>query len=542
MRAGPPPVLNEQMEFDLKSFEIAKTSIKTLPIPELLLKGDRRTVAFFRSLRALHPQAFLFETADVTTRRSKRVVIGLRPEKTLKRRFDVESQIDVTDLIVDGCVISSHPSFFEMLSKFTSEIKARAAQHKLNTPFANGGIFGSIGYESVQEIETTVHAHSDSSSNLISAEVMLVSDLIVIEFNKNEIHAIGFAAQEALLTAIATMIKPARLQAVANEKPAELPPSRLLASMGKIQFSKKVKTLKEHLRAGDIFQAVLSEKFEIETKASAVEIFEALADLNPSAYRFFFQLSEREFAGTSPESLVRVSSDVATTHPIAGTKPRGKDASEDARNAKSLRASRKEGAEHLMLVDLARNDLGRVALPGTVQVTKYRELHRYATVMHLVSEVSARLPAGSDPIAIFRACFPAGTLTGAPKIRAMQLLSELEISRRGSYGGAVIAFDPLTNELESCIAIRCFEKAAYQVSIQAGAGIVADSKANEEYAEISHKLRALRQAIMKAENQIGLHSEKWQSQENAKSATSATSSVSLPNESSVAVHSLGAVR
>ena len=262
-----------------------------------------------------------------------------------------------------------------------------------------------------------------------------------------------------------------------------------------------METLKEHIRAGDIFQAVLAEKFEIQTKVSSIEIFDRLTWINPAAYNFFFKFTESEFAGTSPESLVCVQNNIATTHPIAGTKPRGQDTATDERNSRSLIASRKEAAEHLMLVDLARNDLGRVALPGTVRVTKYRELHRFATVMHLVSEVQAELPAGSDPMMVFRSCFPAGTLTGAPKIRAMQLLSGLENSRRGFYGGAVIALDPVTNSLESCIAIRCFEKNADHVTIRAGAGIVADSQPKMEYAEISHKLKALRLAIHAAEVQ-----------------------------------------
>lgn len=382
----------------------------------------------------------------------------------------------------------------------------------------------------------------------MSAEVMLVSDLIVMEFDKNQIHAIGAAAQEVVRRVIATEAGPGRLTAVDTKKPTEVSPARMVASMGKLQFLQKVKILKEHLRAGDIFQAVLSEKFDLKTKANAIDIFEALAELNPAAYRFFFQLSDREFAGTSPESLVKVSMDTATTHPIAGTKPRGKDAHEDARNAKSLRASRKEGAEHLMLVDLARNDLGRVALPGTVRVTKYRELHRYATVMHLVSEVTARLPDSFDPIAAFRACFPAGTLTGAPKIRAMQILSQLETSRRGAYGGAVIALDPITNDLESCIAIRCFEKTENQVSLRAGAGIVVDSNADEEYAEISHKLQALRQAIAKAENQIGLDSGKSRSQADAavgiaiEFASPRAGSNASAAQVAVAVKPFGAVR
>jgi anthranilate synthase component 1 len=257
--------------------------------------------------------------------------------------------------------------------------------------------------------------------------------------------------------------------------------------------------LQESIRAGDIFQAVLAERFECETEASAIDIFAQLYRINSAAYSFFFPFSQGEFMGASPEALLKVCQGRALTHPIAGTKPRGKTAIEDRALAKSLRASRKESAEHLMLVDLARNDLGRVAKPGSVRVNFYRSLQKLANVMHLVSEVEAELEPRQTPLRALASCFPAGTLSGAPKIRAMQLLAGLEREGRGLYGGAAIALDPLASRLESCIAIRCIEKRGRLAILRAGAGIVADSKARSEYDEISHKLLSARQALAAAE-------------------------------------------
>lgn len=268
------------------------------------------------------------------------------------------------------------------------------------------------------------------------------------------------------------------------------------ASFGVERFCAGVRKLKCHIRAGDIFQAVLSERFEFDLPVPPLEVFSALCKEGPSPYRFYIENGARVLLGASPEMLIRTDGHEAETHPIAGTRPRGESKRQDRTFARQLRSSVKENAEHLMLVDLARNDLGRVAKIGSVRVTMFREVHRFSHVQHLVSKVQASLRDGTTSLEAVGACFPAGTLSGAPKIRALELLSEIELLPRGFYGGAVISMG-FIDGLDSCIAIRCLELVGQRAILRAGAGIVADSRPAAEYAEVHHKLGSLLRAIEK---------------------------------------------
>jgi len=259
--------------------------------------------------------------------------------------------------------------------------------------------------------------------------------------------------------------------------------------------------LKDHIRQGDIFQAVLSDRFFVRTQASAEQIFAELREISPAPYSFFLPLGDCVYGGASPEMLIQVEGNQVRTRPIAGTRPRGRTLAEDQKQIRNLQRSSKEAAEHLMLVDLARNDLGRVAAPGTVQVRSYRKLQRLSNVTHLVSDVEATLAPEKSALQALCAAFPAGTLSGAPKIRAMEIIAELEPQQREFYGGAVVLFDG-QGGLESCIAIRSFQFHQGQVVLQAGAGVVADSTSEREYAEIHHKMRPLTQAIAAAERAL----------------------------------------
>jgi anthranilate synthase component 1 len=255
-----------------------------------------------------------------------------------------------------------------------------------------------------------------------------------------------------------------------------------------------VRQLKENIRAGDIFQAVLSDKLSVPFGGDPLELFEELTRLSPAPYRFYFDSGEGVYLGASPELLLKARAGVLETHPIAGTRPRGRTPAEERRLESQLLRSEKERAEHLMLVDLARNDVGRVSEPGSVRVEEYMQIHKYSGVMHLVSRVTGKLLKGAGSIEALASCFPAGTLSGAPKIRAMQLLSELEPEPRGFYGGAVVAAS-FTGDLDSCISIRCIEVRGGRAIVQAGAGIVADSQPAREYDEITHKSRIARTAL-----------------------------------------------
>jgi len=266
-------------------------------------------------------------------------------------------------------------------------------------------------------------------------------------------------------------------------------------------FEAGVREIKEHIAAGDIYQAVLSQRFEAEVTADPFTVYRALRHVNPSPYMYFMRMGKLAIVGASPEMLVRVEGRRVETHPIAGTRPRGTNDDEDLRFAEELKRNEKERAEHVMLVDLGRNDLGRVCDFGSVRVPQYMAVERYSHVMHLVSTVDGRLAESNDHLDALVACFPAGTVSGAPKIRAMQLLAGLEPTRRDIYAGAVGYID-FAGNLDFCIAIRTITMRDGLARMQAGAGIVADSNAAAEYDETCDKARALVQAITMAE--VGL--------------------------------------
>ena len=275
-------------------------------------------------------------------------------------------------------------------------------------------------------------------------------------------------------------------------------PSRWTARTGEKQYKDTVRRAKAYIRAGDIFQVVLSQRFDRVSGAAPFAVYRALRRINPSPYMYHLDFGEVCLAGASPEMLVRVEGERIRTRPIAGTRPRGRDEEHDARLQKDLLSDAKERAEHVMLVDLGRNDLGRVSRPGSVEVTRFMTVERYSHVMHLVSEVSARLRPGHDRFDGLLACFPAGTVSGAPKVRAMEIIDELESTRRGPYAGAVCYAD-YSGNLDSCITIRTVVMRDGVAHVQAGAGIVADSSPDGEYRECVSKAGALIEAVERAE-------------------------------------------
>ncbi|MER3447176.1 MAG: anthranilate synthase component I [Candidatus Dadabacteria bacterium] len=260
------------------------------------------------------------------------------------------------------------------------------------------------------------------------------------------------------------------------------------------EFIEAVKKTKEYIQAGDIIQAVISQRWRTKLDVSPFDLYRALRVLNPSPYMFYIRAGEDFLVGSSPEVMVRVEGDRVETRPIAGTRPRGRDEKEDAQFEKELLSDPKERAEHIMLVDLARNDLGRVAEIGTVRVNELMGIERYSHVMHIVSNVIAKLKTDKDAFDVIKATFPAGTLSGAPKVRAMEIIEEIEPSRRGAYGGAVGYFS-FSGNMDTCITIRTFVIKGEEIFIQAGAGIVADSDPQREYHETVNKVKALTRAV-----------------------------------------------
>ncbi len=383
-------------------------------------------------------------------------------------------------------------------------------------PRVAGGLVGTLGYELVRCFEPSLRLdpHPDLPEALfLLADTLVAFDhafgrlLLITNVPLDGNRSLAQAEAEARLDSIQHRLGKPVPAASKPSAPASVPPAGLSANVTRPQFESAVERVREHIAAGDIFQAVLSQRLERHTAAAPFDIYRALRRLNPSPYMYFFDFGglagepDLRLIGASPEMHVRLEGRTAAIRPIAGTRPRGRTPAEDAALEKELLADPKERAEHVMLVDLARNDLGRVCRYGTVRVSQQMAVERYSHVMHLVSHVEGELPPELDAFDLMRATFPAGTVSGAPKIRAMQIIRELEPGPRGPYAGAVGYFS-FDGGMDTCITIRTLVMRGEAVSVQAGAGIVADSDPGREYEETLNKARALAQAIESAEGGI----------------------------------------
>jgi anthranilate synthase component I len=395
---------------------------------------------------------------------------------------------------------------FETLRRVIREANTTSAGPKAGLPRFTGGLVGYLGYETVRFIEPSVAlapASDMPESIFLEADTLVAFDHAL---NRLVLMARGTQA-EARLDEIEHRLNqgldldPRSLVVGANGKQPHLH-----SNMTREQFMDAVLKAKEHILAGDIFQAVLSQRLSRETDASPLDIYRSLRRLNPSPYMYFFDFSGLEsvgseplyIVGASPEMHVRLEGRTATMRPIAGTRRRGASAEDDRALEAELLADPKERAEHTMLVDLARNDLGRVCRYGSLSVPLHMSVERYSHVMHIVSQVEGELRPELDAFDLMGATFPAGTVSGAPKVRAMQIIQELETRPRGPYAGAVGYFS-YDGSMDTCITIRTLLMQGKRVSVQAGAGIVADSIPEVEYEETLNKARALIQAVKKAE-------------------------------------------
>ena len=375
-----------------------------------------------------------------------------------------------------------------------------------NLPRFHGGMVGYLSYEVARYFEKLPCPDQDPQG-LPESVLMLADTLLVFDHITHKIKVVSHThldgdvdkAYREATRKIDDLVN--RLeQPIQSKSPKNAPPNRseVSSNFSPARFEAIVSQAKEYIYAGDIIQAVLSQRLSRPTNASPFAIYRALRSVNPSPYMYYLHLGDFYIVGASPELLVRVEDDIVSNHPIAGTRRRGKDATEDLALEEELKHDKKECAEHIMLVDLGRNDIGRISEPGTVEITQLMDLERYSHVMHLVSHVQGKLRAGLSQFDALRSCFPAGTVSGAPKIRAMQIIAELEREKRGPYAGAVGYFD-FSGNLDTAIAIRTViikDNIAY---IQAGAGIVADSIPEREYQESLNKAQALLAAIDQAE-------------------------------------------
>ena len=373
-------------------------------------------------------------------------------------------------------------------------------------PRFHGGMVGYLGYEVSCYFENLPSPDYDPLG-LPESMLMLADTLLVFDHLTHKIKVVSHTHLDGDVEA-AYLEATQKIDRLVDrlEHPVCSETSRSTLSVGSIvssnfsqtEFEAVVSQVKEYIYAGDIIQAVLSQRLARPTHASPFAIYRALRSINPSPYMYYLHLGDFYIAGASPELLVRVEDGMVSNHPIAGTRSRGKDALEDIALEEELRNDEKERAEHIMLVDLGRNDIGRISEPGTVEVTQLMDVERYSHVIHLVSHVQGRLRAGVSQFDALRSCFPAGTVSGAPKIRAMEIIAELEREKRGPYAGAVGYFD-FSGNMDTAIAIRTIIIKNNIAYIQAGAGIVADSIPEREYQESLAKAQALLTAIDQAE-------------------------------------------
>ncbi len=373
-----------------------------------------------------------------------------------------------------------------------------------NLPPFTGGAVGYFGYDMVRTIEDIPKTGVDDLG-VDDAVLMFYKTVLAFDHLRHQIHIISNLIIDESQASIEDQYQKAveeigHIEALLRA-PLEIPPVThndrdvaVHSNFDKKDYLAAVDKAKEYIAAGDIFQVVLSQRFEVDLPTPAFEVYRALRIVNPSPYMYFLKMLDTTIVGSSPEMLVRVRDRQLEYRPIAGTLPRGATDAEDEANAEKLRNDQKERAEHIMLVDLGRNDLGRVSKYGTVRAEDLMFLERYSHVMHLVSSLRGELRDGLDRWDTLMACFPAGTVSGAPKVRAMEIIDELEPTKRGVYAGAVMYVD-FSNNLDSCIAIRTLVVRGNKGYIQAGGGIVADSVPESEYMETVNKSRALIRAI-----------------------------------------------
>ena len=376
-------------------------------------------------------------------------------------------------------------------------------------PRFTGGAVGYLSYEAIRHFEPRVPQAQADVLGLPEAVFMFVNTMLVFDHLRHTIKVVAHCRLDGDIEAayrqatwridevVERLAQPLPSQPYALE-PTPVADQGVRSNMSPEEYMLKVERCREYIIAGDIIQVVLSQRFSRPTSAHPLSIYRALRAINPSPYMYYLQLGDCYIVGASPEMLVRVEDGVVSTHPIAGTRPRGRDPAEDQALEQDLRQDEKELAEHVMLLDLGRNDIGRVSQPGTVQASQLMEVERYSHVMHLVSHVSGRLRDGLSHYDALRACFPAGTVSGAAKIRAMEIIAEMEPDRRGPYAGAVGYFD-LSGNLDTAITIRTIVMKDGVAYAQAAGGIVFDSVPELEYMETQNKARALLRAIEQAE-------------------------------------------
>jgi anthranilate synthase component 1 len=489
---------------NLTEFREYAKNYNVIPITRKLLADGETPIGVYRKLSKLKANTFLLESAEHGGVWSRYSFIGVASEATLTEKDG--------KVFWRGTMPAGAPTDVDPLTALRMAAAHLRSPQLPNMPTLTGGLVGYLGYDSVRRLEK-LPAIAKNDLNVPELEFMLTSDLAVMDHAEGTITLIANVinwdgSDERVDEVYELAIK--RLDRMQSDLQTALPGNLAFVdeksapeyqrNISESEFVKKVAQVKEEIKAGEAFQVVISQRFAAECHADSIDVYRMLRLHNPSPYMFFLRFEDGlDIVGSSPEALVKVTNGEVMVHPIAGTRKRSNSPEIDERNAQELLADPKERAEHLMLVDLGRNDLGRVCLPGSVEVVEFMNIERFSHVMHIVSTVTGKLAADKSPIDALFSTFPAGTLSGAPKPRAMEIIEELEPNRRGIYGGALGYLD-FRGNIDTCIAIRTAVIKDGIAYAQAGAGIVADSDASAENQECINKAAAVLGAINSANN------------------------------------------
>jgi anthranilate synthase component 1 len=482
---------------DFKEFSRLAREATLIPVVKSVSADLLTPVSAFLAIAEKESHAFLLESVERGEQIGRYTFLGAKPYMRIRAH---EGRVEITrgrkrEVLTDNV--------FQVVKRLLRE--HRPASVAGLPPFTAGAV-GYFAYDVVRQLEK-IGEHAKDDLALPDAELMFFDRLLAFDHLRHQIHIVAAAdvSREsprraydrairdigALERKLAKGLSPAIWRKSSRTKPGKL---KIQPNMRREDFEKNVERCKEYIAAGDIFQVVASQRFDFTPEVPPFDLYRALRQVNPSPYLYFLKMDDTHILGSSPEMLVRVTGQKLEYRPIAGTHPRGKDAAEDLQLEEKMRNDEKERAEHVMLVDLGRNDLGRVSEYGSVKVKDLMYVERYSHVMHLVSALEAKLRGDLDALDAFAACFPAGTLSGAPKVRAMQIIEELEPTRRGIYGGSVLYAD-FAGNLDSCIGIRTLLMQGKKAYLQAGAGIVADSDPATEFQESLNKAQAVLRAV-----------------------------------------------
>ena len=479
---------------------------RVVPVIRELFADGETPVGIYRKLALGKPGTFLLESAEQGGIWSRFSFVGVSSFGVLTQAADEVSWLDY-GLSVDRALGSDHPH--RPLEALAHLYERWSTPHVDGHPPLTGGLVGFIGWEAVRQIEKLPNI--PPADFIVPGQALsFVSELVVLDHRDGTVLLITAALNDGVdssadLWTSAQQRLDAMQAKLAEPSEAWLAEVDLTVAASPIprvepeEYFRAIERSKQYIRDGDVFQVVISQRFDHEITADPIDVYRVLRTLNPSPYMYLLMLLDTlgepySIVGSSPEALVKVAQDRVYMHPIAGSRPRGESPERDNELAEELLADQKEQAEHLMLVDLARNDLLKVCRPGTVEVTEFMQVEKFSHIMHLVSSVEGNLLPGASSIDVFRATFPAGTLSGAPKPRALAIIDELEPAQRGVYGGVVGYFD-FAGDADLAIAIRTTTIVGGLARVQAGAGLVADSNPAAEYEESQNKAAAPLRAV-----------------------------------------------